>query len=166
MGFAAYTFQYMPAEYLLALLTAVVIGTRPQSVGIERVSWLQGCWEAKSPRRVIEENWTAPRGANMLGVSRTFRGDSLAEYELMVLRQQAGGLVYEAHPSGQSAAAFTARTVTDSVVVFENATHDFPQRVGYRKARGDSLVAWIEGTVEGRPRRVEFQYERVPCPGR
>lgn len=155
----------MLARYLLALFTALAPTSPSQGVGIDRVAWLQGCWQANSPRRLIEENWTAPRGGSMLGVSRTFRGDSLIEYELVVLRQQAGALTYEAHPSGQPSAVFTARTVTDSVVVFENAAHDFPQRIGYRKTGADSLVAWIEGAPDGPPRRFDFPYCRVPCPG-
>ena len=135
------------------------------SVRLERIAWLQGCWRAESPARVIEENWMAPRSGTMLGVSRTVRGDSLAEYELILLREQEGGLAYRAHPSGQASATFTAREANDSQVVFENRAHDFPQRVGYRRVGADSLVAWIEGERGGRTRRVEFPYRRVRCAG-
>ena len=58
-----------------------------------------------------------------------------------------------------------AREATDSTVVFENRTHDFPQRVGYRKVGADSLLAWIEGERNGRTRRIEFPYRRVRCAG-
>lgn len=105
----------------------------------------------------------APRGRSMVGVGRTIRGDSLIEYELVVVRQQSAGLTYEAHPSGQAGAVFAAQTVTDSTVVFENLAHDFPQRVGYRRRGADSLVAWIEGTRQGRARRVDFPHARVSC---
>jgi hypothetical protein len=101
----------------------------------------------------------------MLGVGRTLRGDSLVEYELVVVRERAGVLSYHAHPSGQASAVFTARTVSDSVVVFEYPAHDFPQRVGYRRVGSDSLLAWIEGSVQGRARRIEFPYARARCPG-
>lgn len=144
---------------------ALAVASLLQDTGIQRVAWLQGCWRLTSPSRVVEENWTAPRGGSMLGVSRTIRADTLAEYELVVLREGAAGLTYQAHPSGQPSAAFAARTMTDSSVVFENTTHDFPQRIGYRRAPGDSLHAWIEGTVQGNLRKVEFQYARVRCSG-
>lgn len=107
----------------------------------------------------------APRGGTMIGVGRTVRADTLYEYELVVLRELKGNLAYEAHPSGQPTATFTARTVSDSTVVFSNPTHDFPQSVGYRAA-GDSLIAWIEGDIGGKHRRVEFRYARVACAGR
>lgn len=149
---------------LLALVPALALGSVEQEGGIERVAWLQGCWQIVSPRRIVEENWTAPRGGNMMGVSRTIRGDSLVEYELVVVREQGATLTYQAHPSGQPSAVFTAKTVTDSTVIFENLAHDFPQRVGYRRAPPDSLIAWIEGTTGGRDRRVEFPYVRARCP--
>ena len=107
----------------------------------------------------------APRGGTMIGVGRTVRGDSLAEYELTVLRAVNGTLAYEAHPSGQTGTTFTARAATDSTIVFSNPTHDFPQRVGYRRVGADSLVAWIEGERDGRTRRIEFPYRRVRCAG-
>jgi len=71
-------------------------------------------------------------------------------------------LGYEAHPSGQPSAVFLSREITDSSVVFENAEHDFPQRVGYRRSES-GVAAWIEGTVKGQMRRIDFAYTRVPC---
>ena len=142
----------------------LLIGQR-QSGGVERVAWLQGCWHTSSSHRIVEEQWTAPRGRSMLGVARTLRGDSLVEYELVVVRERAGVLTYQAHPSGQASAVFTAQRVSDSLVVFENAVHDFPQRVGYHRVRSDSLLAWIEGSVRGTARRIEFPYTRTSCPG-
>jgi len=151
----------MVSQIFLALLLA--IGSQ-QAGAIERVGWLQGCWQTSSPQRIIEEHWTAPRGRSMLGAGRTLRGDSLVEYELVVVSERTGVLTYHAHPSGQTGAIFTARAVADSMVVFENPAHDFPQRVGYRRIGTDSLLAWIEGSVQGTTRRVEFPYARARCP--
>lgn len=134
-----------------------------QATSIDRVAWLQGCWITTSPRRTVEENWMPPRAHTMIGVGRTVRGDSVIEYELVVLRERGPQLVYEAHPSGQPAAEFVAETVGDASVVFENAAHDFPQRVGYRRAGADSLVAWVEGSMGGKNRRIEFPYRRTAC---
>ena len=152
----------MLTHFLLSLL--LLMDPR-QSSGVGRVAWLQGCWQTSSPQRIIEEQWTAPRGRSMLGVGRTLRGDSLVEYELVVVRERAGILTYQPHPSGQASAVFTAQTVSDSLVVFENAAHDFPQRVGYRRVGSDSLVAWIAGSLQGTARRIEFPYARARCPG-
>lgn len=148
---------------LVGLLAAAGALGAPSELA--RVVWLQGCWRAESPARVIEENWTAPRGGAMIGVSSTVRGDSLVEYELLVLRQTGIGLAYEAHPSSQAVTTFTARESTDSTVVFANPAHDYPQEVGYQRVGADSLLAWIDGPLKGKPRRVEFRYARVKCSG-
>ena len=100
----------------------------------------------------------------MLGVSRTVRGDSTVEHEMILLREQADRLAYEAHPSGQDVATFLSTGITDTSIVFENRTHDFPQRIGYERRGTDSLVAWIDGTMAGRTRRVDFRYRRATCP--
>lgn len=51
------------------------------------------------------------------------------------------------------------------VVTFENLAHDFPQRVIYRRAGADSLIARVEGTRAGQPRGFDFPYRRVACAG-
>lgn len=148
----------------LVMIAAASLPGAAEGPGIQRVAWLQGCWEAASAGRVVEEQWTAPRGRSMVGLSRTVRGGEMTEYELVVVRERGDRLVYVAHPSGQPSAEFLSTTVERESVVFENPGHDFPQRIGYRR-QGISLLAWIEGTRDGKPRRIEFPYQRVPCPG-
>jgi hypothetical protein len=142
---------------LLAFLAA------PQPSPIDRLAWLAGCWESASGDRTVEEQWMAPRAHTMLGMGRTVRGGKLLEHELVVVREEGERLAYEAHPSGQKSAVFLSRELGESRVVFENATHDFPQRVGYER-KGATLLAWIEGARDGKVKRIEFPYRRVACP--
>jgi hypothetical protein len=146
----------------VATLVLLTLLQGPSS--IQRVAWLQGCWENVSAQRTIEEQWMAPRGGSMIGMGRTVRGGVLVEYEMALIRQQGDQLAYEAHPSGQPSAVFLSKTMTDSMVVFENLQHDFPQRVGYQRTAPDAVLAWIEGTEKGQTRRVEFPYRRAMCP--
>jgi hypothetical protein len=145
-----------------SLTPALLAGAVPET--IDQVAWLQGCWQLDSGGRVVEEQWMAPRGGVMLSMGRTVRDGKLVEYESVILREDDGRLAYEAHPSGQPSAVFISKTLDESSVVFENPTHDYPQRVGYQR-KGDLLLAWIDGTVNGRSRRVEFPYRRVACAG-
>ena len=148
----------------LAAVAAMTVEGAPQGNAIQRLAWLQGCWETSSTARTVEEQWTAPRGRSMVGLSRTVRGGELVAYELVVIRERGDRLVYIAHPSGQPSAEFLSTSLSEGSAVFENPGHDFPQRIGYRR-RGESLQAWIEGTKDGQARRVEFPYRRVACPG-
>jgi len=132
------------------------------AVTIGQVSWLQGCWQMTAGDRVVEEHWMAPRGGVMLSLGRTVRGGKLVEYEWVMLSEQEGKLAYDAHPSGQKSALFTADSASSAEVVFENPAHDYPQRVGYKRD-GDALLGWIDGTVGGKAQRAEFPYRRVAC---
>ena len=148
---------------LLMALVFVPQASTP-ATGIDDVAWLTGCWEYSSGSRTVEEHWLAPRGKTMMNAGRTVQGDKLVEFETVIIREQDGRLVYEAHPSGQPSAAFPSLRIGDREVVFQNLQHDFPQRVGYKRD-GDSLLAWIEGPRNGQTRRIEFPYRRVACGG-
>ena len=106
----------------------------------------------------------AERGGTMLGMGRTVGARGLGDYELTLIKEESDRLLFEAHPKGQPPATFTAITATPDSVVFSLPEHDFPQRVGYRRSGADSVLAWVEGTMNGKPRRIEFPYARVPCP--
>jgi hypothetical protein len=145
------------------IVMAVQSTPSAMSVSIDRVAWLHGCWEQVSAQRTVEEQWMAPRGRSMLGMSRTVRDGTLLEYESVMIREDGGSLVYDARPSGQPPASFRAKDVSSNAVVFENLQHDFPQRVGYRRDGADQITGWIEGTLNGKPRRTAFPYRRARC---
>jgi hypothetical protein len=151
---------------VLALVagTASAVWETPQSTGIDRVAWLQGCWVATYPQRTVEEQWMAPRGGSMIAMSRTVRAGRLTAHELVVLQEADGALSYQAHPSGQASAVFRSIAVSDTLLLVENPEHDFPQRIGYRRVGADSLAAWIEGRANGQERHIEFGYRRAACP--
>jgi Domain of unknown function (DUF6265) len=155
-----------------ALVVVVGLWMSPASEGAEtgspgtpldRIAWLGGCLELRSGDLVVEEHRMRARGGSMLGMSRTTSSKGLVEYELTLVRERDGALRYEAHPSGQPAAVFTAVAVTADSVVFSAPEHDYPQIVGYRRLGADSVLAWIDGTSRGKQRRVEFPYRRVAC---
>jgi len=146
---------------LMTLALAALVST-PTTV--RDVAWIAGCWEFTSGSRHVFEQWTSPEGATMIGVSRTVSNGKTTEYEFLLIREGANGLEYVAKPSGQAEATFTATRASASEIVFENPSHDFPQRIIYRK-EGDSLKAAIEGPVNGQTRRIEFPYVKARCAG-
>jgi hypothetical protein len=149
---------------LLAVLALLWSSPVPAQARVAQVGWLAGCWQLADGRRIVEEQWNRPLGGIMLGVGRTLQGDSLVEFEQVRLFERRGRLVYAAAPSGQSPAEFTSVSVSDSGVTFENLDHDFPQRVRYRRAGPDSLLARVEGLRRGTLRGVDFGYRRMACP--
>ena len=154
---------------LVAIAIATLGAIRPDASTAEepgrigQVAWLSGCWVQQAGQTMVEEHWTPPRGGTMLSVGRTTRADKLVEYEFVVLHEQDSRLAYEAHPSGQPMATFLSIQISEDMVVFEDPAHDFPQRVGYRKAGADALDAWIEGEQRGQRKHIDFKYRRQSC---
>lgn len=95
----------------------------------------------------------------MLGMSRTIRNGTTVEHEFLQIRLESGRLAYEARPSGQQPAIFPLKAFDDESVVFENLSHDFPQRIIYRRT-ADGVTARIEGTSDGKTRGIDFPFVR------
>jgi hypothetical protein len=130
---------------------------------LAQLGWLHGCWAAEGGEPGSLEQWMAPAGGTMLGMSRTVKGGKTVEHEFLQLRAVDGKLAYVAHPSGQAPAAFPLRSLAADEAVFENPAHDFPQRIIYRRLGQDGLRARIEGTRNGAPRGRDFPMKRVAC---
>jgi hypothetical protein len=126
------------------------------------LAFLTGCWRFERNGRIVEEHWLAPAGGSLFGVSRTVAGGKTVDFEFLQLRDLPDGLTYIAKPSRQPEARFKMTTKTVDEIVFENPQHDFPQRIRYRRS-GESLHARIEGTVDGKPRAIDFPYVKVNC---
>lgn len=145
----------------------------PPSLG--DLAWLAGSWQGRAGEIEQEEVWTAPKGGMMLGLHRDVRPGGRAFFEFLRIEEQGGdggdgGIVYLASPSGRSPATpFRLVRLDDHEVTFENPEHDFPQRVIYRLERaadgGETLVARVEGTVDGEERHQEWRWRRAAPAG-
>ena len=150
---------------MIATLALVwTLAAPPQAAGpsVADVAWIAGCWELARNGRHITEQWMPPEGGTLMGMSRTVAGGRATEWEFLIIRAGAAGLEYVAKPSGQPEATFTAAHAAAGEVIFENAAHDFPQRIVYRRS-GDALTAAVEGTIAGQSRRIEYPYTMASC---
>jgi hypothetical protein len=138
------------ALFLLAPVRDQGIPNAPTT--IQRLSWMAGCWRQEaSTFTTIDEMWMAAAGEIMLGTSRTVGRDRVVEYEFMRIQSTQNGVTFFAQLPKQPETAFQLVTIDAQMVVFENAQHDFPQRVIYR-LQGDTLTGRIEGTQDGKSR--------------
>lgn len=148
---------------MIAALMALNIVAAPDQ--INKLGFLGGCWTLVRPNGTkIEEQWLAPAGGAMIGMSRSVRDGKLREYEFMrIVPGEDGTLHYVVIPSGQAETAFAVKDLDVNAVTFENPKNDFPQRILYRLADKDTLVARIEGSVNGQERSADFPYQRCPA---
>jgi hypothetical protein len=130
---------------------------------LQDFAWLTGHWRIEQADRLVDEQWMAPAGGLMMGMARTVQAGKVREYEFTLLRQEPNGdIFYVASPSKQTETSFKLTSLRDGKAVFENPEHDFPKKVIYAKRADGSLLAAIEGPGrDGKPRRVEYPFERV-----
>jgi hypothetical protein len=132
------------------------------SMVINQLAWLAGKWRTEKAGRIVEEQWMAPAGGVMLGMSRTITRGKVVDHEFMQIREGPGGaLFFIALPSGQKEAAFQVFSLSATEAVFENKQNDFPQRIIYTLRPDGSVLAAIEGPGTEGIRRVEFPYRKV-----
>jgi len=131
---------------------------------VDALAWLAGCWKHEEPGFRRDEQWMRPSGGTMIGMSRSVAEDRTVEHEYLRIEVRGDQLAYVATPSGQAEATFVQVEVTDRMVVFEAPGHDFPQRITYERMSPRSILAWIEGDVEGVSRVIEFPMTAARCP--
>jgi hypothetical protein len=154
------------AVHFKVLLAMCLMPFATNAQSVDELSWLSGCWAIENAEAGTIESWLAPAGGMLLGVSRTVKSGKTVAYEFMQIRAlENGTLAFTAKPSNQSEATFTLLRAASREVIFENKTHDFPQRVSYRLIRPDALVARIEGTRNGKERAIDYPMRRTVCAG-
>ena len=143
----------------LMVLFGIGILSAQTKQSVSDLNWLAGRWEMNKGERTTEEYWLPESGNTMLGIGRTVKNKKITEYEFVVLEQDSSGdIYYRAKPSGQSGASFKLVTLENKRAVFENLSHDFPQRIIYHRISEDSLVARVEGGAGVKARGIVFPY--------
>ncbi|MFY9609031.1 MAG: DUF6265 family protein [Blastocatellia bacterium] len=149
------------------LLTAIILGAGAgagQKSGVDQLDWMSGCWSSDDGKQQVEECWMKPAGQSMLGTSRTIAGGKTVFTEYVQIREAKGEIAYVVS-LGLSARPVSFKLIknADDEVVFENPTHDFPQRIIYRRESADRLFARIEGQEKGVNKAMDFRYKRSKC---
>jgi hypothetical protein len=143
-------------------LVAAVIPTFQSSTPsvASRAGFMAGCWESNADGAIMREEWRQPSGEFLIGTSTTSAGGTVKEFGFFrVEKDKAGVIAYVAQPEGAAATRFTldAGSKADDIT-FVNMKHDFPKRVGYKKAGPDALTAWIDGGPNSQ--KMEFAFKR------
>lgn len=141
---------------MAAVLSLLLVAASPV-VTVDDLAWLAGDWVSEADGRWTEESWSAPRGGVMIGYSRSGRGEALREFEfLRIAAGEGGGLAYLAQPQGRAPVAFPLVRHDKASATFENAAHDYPQRIAYART-GDTLTATISAIDGSKPRSWTYR---------
>jgi len=143
----------------IALASGAVHAQQPARVA--SLDWLAGTWTQVRGDETVSESWLGPGNGLMVAVNLTKRGDARKSFEFLRIADTPEGFSYYASPGGRSPPTeFKLKEQAERRVVFENAAHDFPQRVLYWRD-GELLVARIEGKIGDKERNLEWRFSRV-----
>lgn len=137
---------------LLLLTGSVDAGT------IEALVWMSGSWAGTKDGVHSEEHWSTPKGGMLIGMHRDVKDGRAVGFEFFRIQMQDGVITYLTQPGGKPATPFAAKELGPKRVVFENAAHDFPQRIIYWQTKPNELRARIEGTIDGNLESEEWAW--------
>lgn len=131
---------------------------------LQRIGWINGFWKMTSKDGSMTESWAPETDSSLAGVGKFMdtAGKVLTTEEIRIVLRK-GTLRYVPVVSNQNLGmpvTFDEISFSDTMVIFENKGHDFPQRIAYIKKSDNSMLAYIEGKVDGVVQRMEFPYER------
>jgi len=139
----------------------------PQSAARSQLSdlaFMAGCWRGLTRSgTIIEEFYTTPSSNLIIGATRYVRDGRAVDFEFTRIDQTDSGAVITPHPKGVRSVSFAPKVVERNRAVWENASHDFPQRIVYARVAEDTLVARIEGRTPSGERTLEWRMARAVC---
>jgi hypothetical protein len=158
----------------LIALSALLVAPAANAQSVSDLTWLKGCWRTEAPREAengsqTTEVWIDPPGPMMVGYSYTEGEGEVQNWEQMRIDSDGGAPRFVAMPGGGAPVAFRMRDTSDVIhtgeipdgfALFENAEHDYPQRIVYRRD-GNALTATISRS-NGEDAYV-FRYRRISC---
>ncbi len=131
---------------------------------LENVDWLIGEWANHSDDGVFTETWTKENDSLFVGTSFFIVDADTIFSENITLEQHGPELFYIPIISEQNdgqPVKFKLTSSSETKLVFENPSHDFPQQISYSKISNDSLVAEISGKMHGEQHAEIFPMKRI-----
>ena len=145
-----------------SLLAAALVAACTTPVRADAMpDWLEGTWVSCAGGVKVSEAWTGAGSGMLAGVNFTHAAPA-PQFEFLRIGPGADGLSFFGSPGGAPPVEFPMIAQTGQRVVFESPTHDFPQRVIYRKS-GEGVFARIEGIDKGKERSEDYPMKSVPC---
>lgn len=130
------------------------------------LDFLQGCWggEINADGTRVEEIYTSAKAGELLGALRTSRNGKTLFFEFLRITAAEEDVWLLPQPSGKPPdVRFRLVTLETDRAVFENAEHDFPRRIEYRRLPDDQLLTRVAGEIDGEPVLDEYRTRRFAC---
>jgi hypothetical protein len=128
---------------------------------VSQLNWLVGTWKMNAGSGYVIEQWKQLNDSTLGGKSLFVKvpGDSILQ-ESIELSLRKGEWSYNptvVDQNNKRPVKFRLIFIGKGEFICENRSHDFPQRIAYRRIE-DSLFASIEGTRNGKYSKVNFDF--------
>ncbi len=137
---------------------------KPTYEAVAAAKWLCGAWTCPAGDAMVIESWAAENDSTLAGKSYIVKGKDTMPDETIILQQRGAEVAYIPTVTNQNAGQpvkFVQTSANGKEWVFENPTHDFPQKIKYTKVTNDSLVATISGREDGIVRDKDYPMRRI-----
>jgi len=127
------------------------------------VDWLIGTWENNMEKGRLSESWEKVNDSTFSGKSFFIKDNDTLSDETIILKQKDTNLFFIPTVKGQNngnPVVFKMTSNSAKQIIFENKTHDFPQKITYTQINKDSLVAEISGIEQGKPSSESYPMKR------
>jgi len=168
-------FNSKPFAFLFAILLATScenpeankekIANNPKEATLEDFHWIEGKWidsktfGFKSPPQIIVEEWKVFPDS-ISGKGYFIKGTDTTLTELLSIVKTDDQIVYVARPIGQAVIGFPFKGIDQNQYLFENKSHDFPQKIGYHPKGTDSLDIYMVGITNGFERKLKYTFAK------
>lgn len=125
--------------------------------------WIIGSWEQKTDKGILTESWQRQNDSVFVGSCYFINESDTLHRETILLEQRADSIAYSANVKGQNndkAVPFRLTTANTNSLVFENLTHDYPQKIVYQKNKSNGLVVTISGILQGKKSEEKYSFTK------
>jgi hypothetical protein len=150
------------AEKVTERTWKLAAGEKSPPATLEDMTWLTGHWVGEAFGGRTEGLWTAPAGANMSGLYRLVKGERTIFYEIMVVTEENGSLVFRLKhfnsdltgwEEKNEVRSFPLVAKKDGAMLFEGMSFH---------PDGRNLTVYLAVEHEGKPpEEITFSYRRA-----
>lgn len=152
----------IPALFLVLLLSCQNKSEKKFDK-LQKMNWLIGNWENKLPEGLLTETWSKKNDSTFTATSFFIIEKDTVHSESIELTQLKEELIYRPTVKGQNndvPVDFKLTSDTDNTFTFENAAHDYPQKITYKKVNETNLLATISGKQQGKDSTESFPMKK------
>jgi len=148
--------------YVICLLAFAYSNSFAQKAG--ELNWILGTWKINTSNGIIIESWKTVNDSTLQGRNYFIKtsNDTIPQ-ESLELTFRKGEWVYIPTVKGQNndqPVSFKIIFIGKNEFISENPSHDFPQRISYRRIKA-LLFASIEGRRKGKYSKQNFDFSEV-----